>query len=340
MGYNNPMTGKQKLSIGLVVSLAVLLAACAPFSPPVTATAAATPPPTATTPSQPNATLEPAGATATSSPSSTPEPSATANPNDVFAVIGDYGEGGQAEADVAGLVHSWNPDFVITVGDNNYPLGAASTIDAHIGQFYSDFIHPYTGTYGTGATENRFFPTLGNHDWYTDGARPYLDYFSLPGNERYYDFVWGPVHFFALDSDEHEPDGVNRASVQADWLKQALAASTSPWNVVYFHYPPYSSGMHGSTDWMQWPFAAWGAQAVLSGHDHSYERLLVDGIPYFVNGAGGGGLYNFLNVLPESQYRYNANYGAMLVHASPTDLLFEFYNRTGKLIDQYEMKKQ
>ncbi|RME63773.1 MAG: alkaline phosphatase, partial [Caldilineae bacterium] len=53
-----------------------------------------------------------------------------------FAVIGDYGSGSQGEADVAALVKSWNPDFVLTLGDNNYPDGAASTIDAHIGKFY------------------------------------------------------------------------------------------------------------------------------------------------------------------------------------------------------------
>ena len=87
----------------------------------------------------------------------------------------------------------------------------------------------------------------------------------------------GPVHFFALDSDENEPDGVGSSSVQAAWLKRGLAGSTSNWNIVYFHHAPYSSGMHGSTTWMQWPFAAWGAQAVLTGHDHTYERLLVDG---------------------------------------------------------------
>ncbi len=257
-----------------------------------------------------------------------------------FAVIGDFGEGGQGEADVATMIHGWNPDILITVGDDNYPSGAADTIDAHIGQYYHDFIFPYTGTYGPGATENRFFPTLGNHDWYTAGAKPYLDYFSLPGNERYYDFVRGPVHFFALDSDENEPDGFRSNSIQAAWLKQVMAASTSRWNIVYLHHAPYSSGtMHGSTTWMRWPFKDWGADAVLAGHEHNYERLLVDGLPYFVNGVGGGGLYNFGTPLPESQFRYTGNYGAMLVTASETDLRFEFYNRTGTLIDQYELQK-
>ena len=257
-----------------------------------------------------------------------------------FAVIGDFGTGNQDEADVAKLVHSWAPDIVITVGDDNYPLGSAETIDEHIGKDYHDFIFPYTGEYGQGATENRFFPTLGNHDWYTAGAQPYLDYFSLPGNERYYNFTWGPVHFFALDSDENEPDGVSMTSLQAVRLELGLAASTSPWNIVYFHHPPYSSGnTHGSAMWMRWPFAAWGANAVLSGHEHNYERLQVDGIPYFVDGLGGNEIYGFGDPIPQSQFRYHDDYGAMLVHATGTDLHFEFYNRRGTLIDQYELKK-
>jgi hypothetical protein len=56
-----------------------------------------------------------------------------------FAVIGDYGSDSQAEADVANLVKSWGPSFIITVGDNNYPKGAASTIDANIGKYYYEF---------------------------------------------------------------------------------------------------------------------------------------------------------------------------------------------------------
>jgi len=319
--------------------LAALLAACAASPTPGLPGATATflPPTITSAPTISVTTLRVATTvpTVTAVPSTTPLPA-----QDVFAVIGDFGLGGQAEADVAALVHSWKPDFIITVGDDNYPSGAADTIDAHIGQYYHDYISPYTGKYGAGADLNRFFPTLGNHDWSTAGAKPYLDYFSLPGNERYYDFVWGPVHFFALDSDENEPDGVNEASVQAKWLQQALSASTSRWNVVYFHHAPYSSGvMHGSTTWMRWPFAAWGADVVLSGHEHTYERLSVDGIPYFVNGLGGGAIYSFGNSLPESQKRYDANYGAMLVDASLAEMSFKFYNRTGTLIDSYQLTK-
>lgn len=270
-----------------------------------------------------------------------PTPTETPLPQSArFAVIGDYGTGGQPEADVATLIKSWNPEFIITTGDNNYPDGATETIDKNIGQFFSGFIYPYIGSYGEGAQENRFFPSLGNHDWVTDGALPYLDYFTLPGNERYYDFVWGPVHLFAIDSDSREPDGVGRSSQQAIWLQSQLAASTSPWKIVYFHHAPYSSGLHGPVNWMQWPFAAWGANAVLSGHDHTYERISRDGIPYFVNGLGGGSIYPIYGVVEGSQARYNADHGAMLVEASDSIIRFRFINRQGEVIDDFEIVQQ
>ena len=274
-----------------------------------------------------------------------PEPSATVPPTPLlenkirFAVIGDYGLAGQPELEVAALIASWQPDLIITTGDNNYPNGEASTIDENIGQYFSDFIFPYQGDFGPGADQNRFFPSLGNHDWNTTGAGPYLDYFSLPGNERYYDFEAGPVHFFAVDSDSREPDGVARISPQANWLQATMGASTAPWKIVYFHHAAYSSGLHGSVDWMRWPFKDWGADAVLAGHDHTYERLQVDGLVYFVNGLGGGPRYDFIQILDTSQMRYNADHGAMLVDATDAHITFQFWNRAGQLIDEYQLVK-
>jgi len=267
-----------------------------------------------------------------------------------FAVIGDYGSDSKAERRVAGLVDGWNPDFVITAGDNNYPRGAASTIDVKIGKYYSGFIGNYQGTYGLGSQINRFWPSLGNHDW--DGMQcnspgcsgAYLDYFTLPGNERYYEADLGLVHLYALDSDSREPDGRSSSSIQADWLQAALAASTSCFDVVYFHHPPYSSGRHGSSTSMRWPFQAWGADVVISGHDHLYERIDADGFPYFVNGSGGAGLYGFPNVgtLPPgvvSVVRYNQDYGAMLVTATNTGITYQFFNASGVKIDELSVGK-
>jgi hypothetical protein len=255
-----------------------------------------------------------------------------------FAVIGDFGTGGQNAAAVADLVKSWKPDFVVTTGDNNYPDGEAATIDKNIGRFYHDYIYPYQGRYGPGAQTNRFFPVLGNHDWHTAGAQPYLDYFTLPGNERYYDVRWGPVHLFILDSDPNEPDGIASTSVQATWLKEQLAASDAPWKLVSLHHPPFSSSEHGSTLKLQWPFQEWGASAVFAGHDHVYERIVVNGFPYFVNGLGGvvhG--YTFGDPVPGSEVRYNATDGALLVQATGQGITVQYLSvmNGGTLIDSY-----
>src|SRR5687767_9643213 len=88
-----------------------------------------------------------------------------------IGVIGDYGAayaggaGFSNEQAVANLIKSWNPDFIITTGDNNYPNNEASNIDTNIGQFFHEYIYPYVGTFGAGASSNRFWPSIGNHEW-------------------------------------------------------------------------------------------------------------------------------------------------------------------------------
>lgn len=279
-----------------------------------------------------------------------------------FANIGDYGDGDQDEQDVALLVNSWNVDFVFTNGDNNYPDGEVSTIDDNIGQYYREYIDNYQGVYlGNDPATNKFFPSLGNHDWHTTSGNPgepypYLDYFTLPGagiltsgtsgNERYYDFIIGPVHFFAIDSDSDEPDGNNSSSTQAQWLHAQLAASTSNWKVVFMHHAPFSSSSnHGSEPEMQWPYEDWGADVVFAGHDHTYERILKDDngdgilMPYFVNGLGGSSRYSFGSPISGSQVRFRDDYGAMLIEANDDSITFQFYTQAGQLIDTYTMTR-
>ncbi len=109
--------------------------------------------------------------TSTSTPTETPRPTLPPPPPGTlrFASVGDFGsvafQPGQfpPPRQVADLIRTWNPEFVITVGDNNYCSG--SQFDACVGGYYHDFISPYTGAYGGGAAENRFWPALGNHDW-------------------------------------------------------------------------------------------------------------------------------------------------------------------------------
>jgi len=236
---------------------------------------------------------------------------------------------------VAELVHSWQVDYVLTVGDNNYPDGKVRSIDKNIGQYYHDYIHPYQGGYGEGASENRFLPALGNHDWNTGNINAYLEYFTLPGNERYYDVEMGPVHLFVIDSNVEEPDGRDANSVQAQWLQAELSAATAPWKLVTLHHVPFSSGAkHGDDPQIQWPYAAWGATAVFSGHQHSYERINRDSILYFNNGLGGRWrVHTFDEPVPGSAVRYNQDFGAMLITADDQCINFSFFNRSEELID-------
>src|SRR5258706_1444746 len=234
----------------------------------------------------------------------------------VIGIIGDFGSAveGAAHASnelaVANLVKSWNPDFVMTLGDDNYPSGAASTIDRNIGQFYHEFIFPYTGSYGSGATSNRFFPSLGNHDWLTSNGQPHHDYFALPGNERYYNYRQGPVEIFAINSNA-DPDGTTPASVQGRWLQEQLAASTAPWRLVYFHHPPFSAIAGGGNSYMRWPFAEWGASAVMGGHEHYYARIHTNSLVYFINGLGGDDIAPLGGGSSPATASYSGDYGAM-----------------------------
>ncbi|MBC8163417.1 MAG: metallophosphoesterase [Roseiflexaceae bacterium] len=288
---------------------------------------------------QPSATSQPAptqAAQLANTPTvGQPTAAATASPPPVtrLAVISDYGTASPNEARVAELVKSWQPDYVLTTGDNNYPAGEASTIDANIGQFYHEFIAPYQGSYGAGATTNRFFPVLGNHDLQTAQGQPYFDYFTLPGNERYYAVDLGPARIYALNSMPGEQDGIAADSIQGRWLQQQLAASAACWNITLMHHPPFSSGLHGSSDWMQWPFADWGADLVLAGHDHSYERIIQQGIPYLVNGLGGGAVYDLGPPVDGSQLQFNQAYGALLIELDRATLRFQFISVDGTVVD-------
>lgn len=316
--------------IPLSLLTATVLAGCMPASAALTEVAATQP-----AIAEPSAT---AAASETLEPTEIAEPLPAAEEDVLFAVIGDYGQAGRHAFQVAEMIDSWEVDFIVTTGDNNYPDGEASTIDENIGQYYHRYIGNYQGEYNRGSEINRFFPSLGNHDWVAEGAEPYLDYFTLPGNERFYDFVWEPVHFFVLDSDSHEPDGVGVSSEQAAWLRESMADSEELWQVVVMHHPPYSSGDHGSTDWMQWPFKDWGADLVLSGHDHVYERLEIDGLTYITIGLSGhASRYSFPNVLPESQFRYMEDWGALRIFTTAEGMRIEFIIVDGTVIESIEI---
>ena len=277
-------------------------------------------------------------------------------PSVVFAVIGDYGSGGQGEAPVADMVKSWNPQFILTLGDNNYGDLSLTGMKAFIGDYYQDFIYNPDApesyqAHGLSAQEmqNRFFPAAGNHDMNKMGSRnAYLSYFTLPGNELYYDIRWNKdIHIFILDSGGHGESECCETE-QGKWLRNGLRHSTANYKLVLFHHPPYAAISRKSYHKMRWPFEEWGASVVLNGHDHVYARIASKKSPsffYLINGLGGARKYKCDPFqLPRSLFRvfcYDDNFGAIIGRQYNDELRLEFRSiDRSKPIDVVRLSKK
>lgn len=267
-----------------------------------------------------------------------------------FAEIGDFGSAGMSEYHVAEMVKSWNPDFIVSAGDNNYYDGKMNSIKVNVTQFYGDYIYNYDAPNeykcnGKAFHEqiNRFFPTPGNHDAANkDKLTPYYNFFTLPGNESYYTYKWGPVSFFSINSVEGD---LNK---QKSWLANEVKLSDAPFKIVFFHHPPYSSGGHGNNAFMQWDFKSMGVDVVFTGHDHIYDRiekLDEKGLYYIVNGLGGANAYrcdehplsdNLFNT-----FCYGGDYGAIKATATKNKLSIQFYTigNPTKVVDELVLRK-
>ncbi len=275
-----------------------------------------------------------------------------------FAVIGDFGASddtaGSPTAKVANLVKGWEPEFVLTLGDNNYGRlgGPASQWSGYVGAHYGDYMLGDGRFPEQTSKTQRFFPSLGNHDsggpaadsQAGGSAANYLDYFHrspgkpegrLPtGSGRhedtgtYYDFVRGDVHFFAVDSDHAITSKESRAT-QERWLREGLAASTSPVNIVYFHHPAYTSGNRGGAEAMRWDYQDWGADLVLSGHDHHYERIMLNGFPYVTAGTGGRAGGTPKQRVAGSEVMLGDIYGGVRIHVDGSIMTLEFFSLAG-----------
>ena len=262
-----------------------------------------------------------------------------------FAAVGDFGNNSDEERQVATLVKSWTPDFIISLGDNSYHNLEGDFMARDVGDYYGEYVTADIAT-------NRFWPSLGNHDVEGEGqGRNYLRYFTLPpepGQEWYYEFARGPVRFFVLNS-ATERDGRRFTTRQGKWLKGALSGATEPIKLVYFHHPPFSSGgKHGSTKLMWWPFKDWGATAVLAGHEHHYEHIVKRGFHYFTNGLGGDSPYRrWKETVLGSVRRYpdpakdevsTVKHGAMLIEADNQQVTLRFITTDNVEIESVTIK--
>jgi hypothetical protein len=213
---------------------------------------------------------------------------------------------GTAATVAAGLAADPNA-VVLTLGDNTYPVGAMK-----------EFTNCYEPTWGR--FKDRTWPSPGNHEYYTRGALPYFQYFGARAGRGYYSVEIGSWHVISLDSNL----APGPQAAQIDWLRKDLASHPARCTLAFWHHPLYSSGGHGDVPQMH---AAWellyraGAELVLSGHDHDYERFApqdadghldrAHGIRQFVVGTGGAFPTPFLLTQPHSEVRDASRTGVL-----------------------------
>ena len=215
------------------------------------------------------------------------------------------------------------PGTVIAVGDNAYPDGTATDYAAH-----------YAPTWGRHKARTR--PCPGNHDYHTAGAPDYFTYFgdnAGPAGRGYYSFDLGDWHIISLNSNIDMKAG----SDQEKWLRADLAASNKECTLAFWHHPRFSSGTHGSSTA---PRALWqalqdaGAEIVIVGHDHNYQRFApqtaagvadsLHGIREFVVGTGGAGLYQFTTPIANTEAYCTTAHGVLKLTLGAGTYSWEF----------------
>jgi hypothetical protein len=217
-----------------------------------------------------------------------------------IAALGDCGNNSANQKSVrdqivkylgANYMNGW-----ILLGDNAYESGTDAEYQKNFFDIFQDaFLKKYP-----------LFPTPGNHDYrdidsYRGKSKygqqvAYFQNFSMPvhgeaggvpsGNQAYYSYDIGNIHFLSLDSYGIEDSAFrlyDTTSRQVQWVKKDLELNKEKdnWVVAYWHHPPYSMGSHNSDKEKELIkirenfiriLERYGVDLVLCGHSHSYER--------------------------------------------------------------------
>lgn len=191
-------------------------------------------------------------------------------------VIGDYGSGRDAQHQVADRIRErvsrTDVDLFVTTGDNFY--------NNEIDRIWNE---PYGWLKDEGI---EIVAAWGNHDRDSETRRKLVQDALEPAGD-YYSKELGEGRLIVLDSTQVS------ASEQTEWLRDRLESAGSP-VIVIFHHPPYTCGVYGTEDvaneaWVPL-FEQFEVPLVLNGHEHHYERFLVDDTTYVVTGGGGQSL--------------------------------------------------
>jgi hypothetical protein len=241
----------------------------------------------------------------------------------VLVGAGDISICGQKGDDQTAELLADIPGTVFTVGDNSNENGTSYEYLNCFGPSWGQFLE-------------RLNPVPGNHDYVTDNASAYYDYFSgspVTRGRGYYSFDLGGWHIIALNS----VIDIREGSLQVQWLKDDLATHPSRCTLAYWHHPRWTSGESGDDGRVS---AVWqilyedGVDVVVNGNEHLYERFapmdpngeldLATGMREFVVGTGGASHYRFAQTHPNSQVLDNTSFGVLEFNLYPDGYTWEF----------------
>jgi hypothetical protein len=236
----------------------------------------------------------------------------------------------------ANLVLSLAPDRALTLGDNQYPKGTLT-----------QYLASYDTTWGRFKAITR--PAPGNHEWYTPNAQGYRDYFAGTidtSGGLWYSYNLAGWHLVSLDSECAETAACGSGS-QYEWLQDDLQSDSRSCTLAYWHHPRFSSGAdHGNDPDLSplWDLLiADGAELVLNGHDHDYERFApqtsagvasASGLREFVVGTGGTKTEAFATPQPNSQKRITGSKGVLELTLTASGYSWRFIAVGGAVLDQ------
>ena len=253
----------------------------------------------------------------------------------VVVAAGDIAKCNVAEDTYTGNLLDTIPGPILGIGDNAYEKGTLQ-----------EFNECYGPTWGR--HKDRVHPVPGNHEYLDGGAKGYFTYFGdaatplEPGCTKeckgYYSFDVGTWHIVALNSEIANDPG----SEQEQWLRADLAAHPSVCTLAYWHVPRFTSGRtgNGRASGLWNALYDYGADIVLSGHEHNYERFAPQdqsgqyapdrGVRQFVVGTGGDTLRDYKFIQPNSEVRNSETWGVLKLTLHPDSYDWEFVPIAGQ----------
>ncbi len=229
------------------------------------------------------------------------------------------------QKETAQLTSTVNPDAVLLLGDIQYENGSIQ-----------EFVY-FDKAWGK--FKDKSFPVPGNHEYQTPNAEGYFQYFGARAGEKgkgYYSFNLGSWHVIALNSNCWAIKGCSLDDPQAQWLLSDLKNNSKKCTLAMWHHPFVSASTHGNSEFMDdiWDILYKnGADLVLVGHDHVYERFAPmdsngntdkNGIREFVVGTGGRSLYPFKTKPATLEASQNTIYGVLKLKLSENGYSWDF----------------